>query len=154
MTARGAIVAAASSGSGKTTVTLALLSLLAQRGHRVAYCKVGPDYIDPAFHRAASGRESFNLDSWAMPGTMLDGMLAAAEGVDLVLAEGSMGLFDGVAQAGEARLTQLQAQLEEARKRAEAGDAQSGATLTELAEARRRLAEQVQALTALREELE
>ncbi len=50
MTARGAIIAAASSGSGKTTVTLALLALLAQRGHRVASCKVGPDYIDPAFH--------------------------------------------------------------------------------------------------------
>jgi cobyrinic acid a,c-diamide synthase len=64
--------------------------------------KNGPDYIDPAFHRAASGRWSFNLDSWAMPGAMLDGMLEAAEGADLILAEGSMGLFDGVAAPGAA----------------------------------------------------
>jgi len=65
-------------------------------------------------------------------------------------------LADGaaVAQAGEARLAQLQAQLAEARKRADTGDAQSGATLTELTETRRLLAEQVRALTALREELE
>ena len=66
LTARGAIIAAASSGSGKTTVTLALLALLTRRGHRVASCKVGPDYIDPAFHALATRRACYNLDSWAM----------------------------------------------------------------------------------------
>ncbi len=96
----GLLVAAPASGSGKTTVMLGLLAALRERGLTVQPFKNGPDYIDPAFHRAASGRESFNLDSWAMPGPMLDGMLSAAEGADLVLAEGSMGLFDGVAARG------------------------------------------------------
>lgn len=96
----GLIIAAPASGTGKTTVMLGLLAALRERGLVVQPFKNGPDYIDPAFHRAASGRWSFNLDSWAMPGAMLDGMLAAAEGADLVLAEGSMGLFDGVAAPG------------------------------------------------------
>ena len=96
----GLLVAAPASGTGKTTVMLGLLAALRERGLRVQPFKNGPDYIDPAFHRAASGRESFNLDSWAMPGAMLGGMLSVAEGADLVLAEGSMGLFDGVASPG------------------------------------------------------
>jgi cobyrinic acid a,c-diamide synthase len=96
----GLLVAATASGTGKTTVMLGLLAALREMGLVVQPFKNGPDYIDPAFHRAASGRESFNLDSWAMPGAMLDGMLAAASGADLVLAEGSMGLFDGVAAPG------------------------------------------------------
>jgi cobyrinic acid a,c-diamide synthase len=96
----GLIIAAPASGTGKTTVMLGLLAAFRDRGLVVQPFKNGPDYIDPAFHRAASGRASFNLDSWAMPGAMLDGMLAAAVGADLVLAEGSMGLFDGVATPG------------------------------------------------------
>lgn len=96
----GLLIAAPASGTGKTTVMLGLLAALRDRGLAVQPFKNGPDYIDPAFHRAASGRWSFNLDSWSMPGAMLDGMLAAASGADLVLAEGSMGLFDGVAARG------------------------------------------------------
>jgi cobyrinic acid a,c-diamide synthase len=96
----GLLVAAPASGTGKTTVMLGLLAALRERGLAVQPFKNGPDYIDPAFHRAASGRESFNLDTWAMPGAMLDGMLSVAGGADLVLAEGSMGLFDGVAAKG------------------------------------------------------
>lgn len=96
----GLLIAAPASGTGKTTVMLGLLAALRERGLDVQPFKNGPDYIDPAFHRAASGRESFNLDTWAMPGAMLDGMLTAARGADLVLAEGSMGLFDGVALPG------------------------------------------------------
>ena len=96
----GLLIAAPASGTGKTTVMLGLLAALRERGLTVQPFKNGPDYIDPAFHRAASGRESFNLDTWAMPGAMLNGMLSVAQGADLVLAEGSMGLFDGVAAPG------------------------------------------------------
>jgi cobyrinic acid a,c-diamide synthase len=96
----GLLIAAPASGTGKTTVMLGLLAALRERGLSVQPFKNGPDYIDPAFHRAASGRESFNLDTWAMPAAMLDGMLSVAKGADLVLAEGSMGLFDGVAAPG------------------------------------------------------
>jgi cobyrinic acid a,c-diamide synthase len=96
----GLLIAAPASGTGKTTVMLGLLAALRDHGLQVQPFKNGPDYIDPAFHRAASGRDSFNLDTWSMPGAMLDGMLLAASGADLVLAEGSMGLFDGVAATG------------------------------------------------------
>lgn len=96
----GLLVAAPASGTGKTTVMLGLLAALRDKGLTVQPFKNGPDYIDPAFHRAASGRWSYNLDSWAMPGAMLDGMLSLATGADIVLAEGSMGLFDGVAAPG------------------------------------------------------
>lgn len=96
----GLMIAAPASGAGKTTVMLGLLRALRDRGVAVQPFKSGPDYIDPAFHRAASGRSSFNLDSWAMPGPMLDGLARAGGDADLVLAEGSMGLFDGVARPG------------------------------------------------------
>jgi cobyrinic acid a,c-diamide synthase len=61
--------------------------------------KCGPDYIDPAFHAAATGAPSFNLDSFAMSKPLLDAIASeAAGGADLVIAEGSMGLFDGIRQ--------------------------------------------------------
>jgi len=94
--ARGLIIAAPASGSGKTLVTLALLRCLRARGLAVASIKVGPDYIDPAFHSAASGRPCLNLDAWAMrPETLA--ALAARAGADaeLIVGEGVMGLFDG-----------------------------------------------------------
>lgn len=96
----GLMIAAPSSGTGKTTVMLGLLRAFHEDGLRVQPFKGGPDYIDPAFHRAASGRPSFNLDSWAMAVPMLHGLAGAAQDADLVLAEGSMGLFDGVAAPG------------------------------------------------------
>ncbi len=93
---RGLVIAAPASGSGKTTVTLALLRRLRDRGMRVGSLKVGPDYIDPAFHAAASGRPCFNADPWAMRGATFRAALAAASrDADLVVAEGVMGLFDG-----------------------------------------------------------
>ena len=96
----GLLVAALRSGSGKTTVTLGLLRALARRGLAVGGAKCGPDYIDPAFHAVASGRASLNLDSWAMPPELMAGLAArAGAGADLVVAEGLMGLFDGVPAA-------------------------------------------------------
>ncbi len=99
----GLMVAAPRSGSGKTTVTLGLLRALAARGMQVGSFKCGPDYIDPAFHRVATGRASFNLDSWTMPGRLLDrNVVRGAAGAEMLIAEGSMGLFDGVATPGAA----------------------------------------------------
>ena len=96
MTARGLIIAAAHSGAGKTTVTLAILAALQRRGIAVRAAKAGPDYIDPAFHAAAITAPSVNLDSWAMSGPLLDVMAAqAATGADIFVIEGVMGLFDG-----------------------------------------------------------
>jgi cobyrinic acid a,c-diamide synthase len=97
MTARGLIIAAPRSGAGKTTVTLALLAALARRGLKVRAAKAGPDYIDPAFHAAATGSAGLNLDSWAMPPALLDALMAeTASEADLLVIEGVMGLFDGV----------------------------------------------------------
>ncbi|MEZ5934599.1 MAG: cobyrinate a,c-diamide synthase [Alphaproteobacteria bacterium] len=101
MSAPGVIVAAPASGSGKTTVTLALLRALRHRGQKVGSFKVGPDYIDPVFHARASGLACPNLDSWAMRIETLSGLGdQVAKDVDLVIGEGVMGLFDG-ALAGQ-----------------------------------------------------
>ena len=97
MSANGLLIAAPRSGGGKTTLTLGLMRAFRQRGVKVAGLKSGPDYIDPAFHKAALGRDSFNLDSWAMDPALLAALAGqAAQDAELVLAEGSMGLFDGV----------------------------------------------------------
>lgn len=97
MTARGLLIAAPRSGSGKTTITLGLQRALTRRGLIVRGLKCGPDYIDPAFHAAATGAPSANLDSFAMSDELL-GQIAggAADSANIVIAEGSMGLFDAV----------------------------------------------------------
>ncbi|MEO8317025.1 MAG: cobyrinate a,c-diamide synthase [Bradyrhizobium sp.] len=97
----GLVISAPASGTGKTTLMLGLLAAFRAQGLAVQPFKCGPDYIDPAFHAAASGRASLNLDSWAMPASQLAALMQMADGADLVLAEGSMGLFDGVATVGE-----------------------------------------------------
>jgi cobyrinic acid a,c-diamide synthase len=97
MTPRGLVIGAPRSGSGKTTVTLALLAAFKQRGISVRAAKSGPDYIDPAFHAAATGQTGLNLDSWAMPPALLEALASDAVGTaDLLIIEGAMGLFDGV----------------------------------------------------------
>jgi len=110
VSAPGILIAAPASGSGKTTITLALLRAFRRRGRTVGAFKVGPDYIDPMFHAQAAGRPSVNLDSWAMRIETLAGLGdRVAEGVDLVLGEGGLGLFDGAAdgQGSSADLASL-----------------------------------------------
>jgi len=97
----GLLISAPASGTGKTTVTLGLIAAFRAAGLVVQPFKSGPDYIDPAFHAAAAGRPSVNLDSWAMTPGRIAALASGAAGADLVIAEGSMGLFDGVARAGE-----------------------------------------------------
>jgi len=97
----GLIISAPRSGSGKTTLTLGLLRALRRRGLEVQPAKCGPDYIDPAFHTAATGRQSYNLDSWTMSAPLLDGLISdMSDNASLVVCEASMGLFDGVATRG------------------------------------------------------
>jgi cobyrinic acid a,c-diamide synthase len=98
--ARCLVISAPASGTGKTTLTLALARAFRDRGLAVQCFKSGPDYIDPAFHTAATGRASVNIDSWAMTREAIDSLTARGGVADLVLAEGSMGLFDGVATPG------------------------------------------------------
>jgi len=98
----GVMVSAPASGTGKTTVMLGLLRALADDGLAVQPFKSGPDYIDPAFHRAEAGRASFNLDSWAMDAGLFAAIAAQGEGADICVGEGSMGLYDGVATRGRA----------------------------------------------------
>ncbi|KGJ13825.1 cobyrinic acid a,c-diamide synthase, partial [Paracoccus sanguinis] len=86
MTPPGLLIAAAGSGSGKTTVTLGLIAALRAEGVAVQPFKCGPDYIDPAFHAAAAGRVSLNLDSWAMGPGRIGALVGAAAGADLVIA--------------------------------------------------------------------
>jgi cobyrinic acid a,c-diamide synthase len=97
MSARAILVSAPRSGAGKTIVALALLAALRRRGIGVRAAKAGPDYIDPAFHAAATGHASVNLDTWAMPPALLDRLLEeTARDADFLVIEGAMGLFDGL----------------------------------------------------------
>ncbi|WP_297774152.1 cobyrinate a,c-diamide synthase [uncultured Roseovarius sp.] len=101
---RGLILAAPSSGAGKTTLTLALLRLLSREGVPVRGAKSGPDYIDPRFHEAACGLPCPNLDAWAMTPERLRA-LAAGDG--LLIIEGAMGLFDGAPPDGRGSVADL-----------------------------------------------
>jgi cobyrinic acid a,c-diamide synthase len=93
---KGLIIAAPSSGSGKTLVTLGLLRALKNKGVNVVSAKAGPDYIDPAFHAAASGHPCINLDYWAMgDATVYARATEQSSSHDLLIIEGVMGLFDG-----------------------------------------------------------
>jgi cobyrinic acid a,c-diamide synthase len=101
------VIAAPSSGSGKTTVATGLMAAFSERGLTVSPHKVGPDYIDPGYHTLAvsaggSGRPGRNLDAY-MSGTSLIGPLFAhgAAGADLAIVEGVMGLYDGASGQGE-----------------------------------------------------
>lgn len=90
------VIAGVSSGTGKTTIVTGLLAALKARNLKVQAFKVGPDYIDPEFHRMASGSDSHNLDSWLVPKDKLAAVFAMqAKCADINIIEGVMGLYDG-----------------------------------------------------------
>ena len=97
------MIAAPSSGAGKTTVTLALMRLLQRAKIEFQPAKSGPDYIDPGFHSVAAGTPSVNLDAWAMPADLI-GTLAGSGGL---VVEAAMGLFDGAGKAGRGSAADL-----------------------------------------------
>ena len=97
------MVAAPSSGAGKTTITLALMRLMQRAQIEFQPAKSGPDYIDPGFHSAAAGTPSVNLDAWAMPADVIR-TLAGSGGL---VVEAAMGLFDGAGRAGKGSAADL-----------------------------------------------
>ena len=97
------VVGGTHSGVGKTTVATALMAAFTRRGLRVQAFKIGPDFIDPGFHRAATGRPSHNLDGWMLSRAANEEIYARAVGdAGLVIVEGVMGLFDGESGTSEA----------------------------------------------------
>ncbi|MET7435212.1 MULTISPECIES: cobyrinate a,c-diamide synthase [Streptomyces] len=106
------VVAAPSSGSGKTTVATGLMAAFAARGLAVSPHKVGPDYIDPGYHALATGRVGRNLDAYLCgPELVAPLFLHGARGCDLAVVEGVMGLYDGAAGEGELASTAQVAKL-------------------------------------------
>lgn len=92
----GIMIAGVSSGSGKTTLTIGLMRALRDRGLKVAGFKSGPDYIDPMFHKLATGNSSYNLPTWMVPDDALAYLYNKhSELADLSVVEGVMGYFDG-----------------------------------------------------------
>lgn len=96
----GFLISAPQSGSGKTTVSLAIMAAMVRRGLAVAPFKCGPDFIDPGYHRAVTGSPSINLDGWMCPGEFVyetfQARLNGPTGQKFAVIEGAMGLFDGI----------------------------------------------------------
>lgn len=93
----GFLIAAASSGSGKTVISCGLMQAYLDRGMKVAGGKCGPDYIDPMFHREVLGIDSLNLDLFFYERDQLLRLFERhAEQADLIIAEGVMGYYDGM----------------------------------------------------------
>ncbi|MBU3954288.1 MAG: cobyrinate a,c-diamide synthase, partial [Proteobacteria bacterium] len=99
---KGFVIAATGSGTGKTTISLAILAYLRSKGIQVAPFKVGPDFIDPGHHTKIAGRTSVNLDSWMLTKAYNQSLFAKnSQGCDLAVVEGVMGLFDGYDSTSE-----------------------------------------------------
>ncbi|GAA0279085.1 cobyrinate a,c-diamide synthase [Streptomyces polychromogenes] len=106
------VIAAPSSGSGKTTVATGLMAAFAERGLAVSPHKAGPDYIDPGYHALATGRPGRNLDAFMCGPELVASLFAhGAAGCDLAVVEGVMGLYDGAAGRGELASTAQVAKL-------------------------------------------
>ncbi|MEU9143004.1 cobyrinate a,c-diamide synthase [Streptomyces sp. NPDC048349] len=106
------VVAAPSSGSGKTTVATGLMAAFSERGLTVSPHKAGPDYIDPGYHALATGRPGRNLDAFMCGPELIAPLFAhGADGCDLAVVEGVMGLYDGAAGRGELASTAQVAKL-------------------------------------------
>jgi cobyrinic acid a,c-diamide synthase len=103
---KGLVIGATKSGSGKTTITLALLAALQRRNMRTAPFKVGPDFIDCGHHTAVSGSDSYNLDGWMLSADYNRTSFARhVQSADIAVVEGVMGLFDGYDGKSEAGST-------------------------------------------------
>ncbi|MEU9940884.1 cobyrinate a,c-diamide synthase [Streptomyces lavendulae] len=106
------VIAAPSSGSGKTTVATGLMAAFAERGLAVSPHKAGPDYIDPGYHALATGRPGRNLDAFMCGPELVAPLFAhGSAGCDLAVVEGVMGLYDGAAGRGELASTAQVAKL-------------------------------------------
>ncbi|MDD2851605.1 MAG: cobyrinate a,c-diamide synthase [Desulfuromonadaceae bacterium] len=105
MSNSGFLISAPQSGSGKTTVSLAIMAALARRGVTVAPFKCGPDFIDPGYHRAVTDTVSINLDGWMCPPEFVSQTfltnLTCLTGQETAVIEGVMGLFDGIGAASK-----------------------------------------------------
>ncbi len=95
------MIGAPASGTGKTTLVCGLLRLLAKRGLTCGAFKVGPDYLDPTFHRRLAGAKTGNLDLFFCDESRVRSLLAAgAQGCDVSILEGVMGYYDGILGQG------------------------------------------------------
>ena len=93
----GFLIAAPQSGSGKTTVSLAIMAALVRRGVAVSPYKCGPDFIDPGYHRLVTGHPSINLDGWMCSEEFVrEAFQTGQTGQNIAIIEGAMGLFDGI----------------------------------------------------------
>lgn len=90
------LIAAPTSGSGKTTIARGLMALFTEKGYKVQPFKCGPDYIDTKFHEAVCHRPSVNLDTFmATPEHVRELFTHYGQDADVCVVEGMMGLFDG-----------------------------------------------------------
>ena len=102
MISHGFLIAAPQSGSGKTTVALALMAAFSRRGKTVAPFKCGPDFIDPGYHRLVTGQPSINLDGWMCSAEFVrETFHLHATEAEVAVIEGVMGLFDGIAASAD-----------------------------------------------------
>ncbi|WP_209123210.1 cobyrinate a,c-diamide synthase [Alkalihalobacillus sp. BA299] len=96
MMQRRLVIAGTNSGVGKTTLTIGLMAAFKRKGLTVQGFKCGPDYIDPSYHTAVTGRHSRNVDSWMLDHDIVnDIFVEASQGADLSMIEGVMGFYDG-----------------------------------------------------------
>lgn len=92
---KGFVIAGTGSGVGKTSITTGIMSLLSKR-YKVQGFKVGPDFIDPMYHSAATGRPSRNLDSFLLDDNKIRNLVGfASEDADVCVVEGVRGLYEG-----------------------------------------------------------